>query len=135
MYEYKVVPAPVRGEKAKGVKSTDDRFAHALQMALNEQGAEGWDYVRAETLPCEERDGIMSKTTVYKNVLVFRRALAVDPAPTDEILEEVEETRLIEDQSDDTSQETKEPDADDLETSPEDGESASQTDATEKRES
>ena len=135
MYEYKVVPAPVRGEKAKGVKSTDDRFAHALQMALNEQGAEGWDYVRAETLPCEERDGIMSKTTVYKNVLVFRRALAVDPAPTDEILEEVEETRLIEDQSDDTSQETKEPDADDLETSTEDGETASQTDATEKRES
>lgn len=73
-YEYKVVPAPVRGLKAKGVKTSEDRFAHALQSVMNEHAATGWDYLRADTLPCEQREGLMSKTTVYQNMLVFRRA-------------------------------------------------------------
>ncbi len=34
-YEYKVVPAPTRGLKAKGVKTAEDRFANALQAAMN----------------------------------------------------------------------------------------------------
>ena len=37
--------------------------------------ANGWEYVRAETLPCEERSGLTGRTTVYHNVLVFRRPL------------------------------------------------------------
>ena len=73
-YEYKVVPAPARGLKAKGVKSAEDRFAYALQSAMNELAVEGWEYLRADTLPCEQREGLMSKTTVYQNLLVFRRA-------------------------------------------------------------
>jgi hypothetical protein len=72
-YEYKVVPAPVRGLKAKGLKTTEDRFAHALETTMNELAAGGWEYVRADTLPCEQREGIMSKTTVFQNMLVFRR--------------------------------------------------------------
>ncbi len=72
-YEYKVVPAPVRGLKAKGLKTTEDRFAHALETTMNELASSGWEYVRADTLPCEQREGIMSKTTVFQNMLVFRR--------------------------------------------------------------
>nr|WP_232204264.1 DUF4177 domain-containing protein [Roseobacter sp. CCS2] len=72
-YEYKVVPAPARGLKAKGIKTAEHRFAHALETAMNELAGDGWEYLRADTLPCEQREGLMSKTTVYQNMLVFRR--------------------------------------------------------------
>jgi len=80
-FEYKVIPAPKRGEKARGVKTTEDRFALALTTMMNELGAEGWDYVRADALPCEERSGLTGTKTTFQNVLVFRRAL---DAATDE---------------------------------------------------
>jgi hypothetical protein len=76
-FEYRVIPAPRRGQKGKGVGSaTEDRFAHALELVMNELGAEGWDYVRSDTLPVEERQGLTGRTTVYHTMLVFRRALA-----------------------------------------------------------
>jgi hypothetical protein len=75
-FEYKVIPAPKRGEKARGVKSTEDRFAYALTQLMNSLGAEGWDYVRADALPCEERVGLTGTKTTFQNVLVFRRALS-----------------------------------------------------------
>lgn len=75
-YEYTVLPAPNRGEKVRGARSGADRFAHALTMEINRMAQGGWEYVRAETLPCEERSGLTSRTTVYHNLLVFRRALA-----------------------------------------------------------
>lgn len=75
-YEYKVVPAPVRGEKERGLKTGVERFAHALSVLMNELGREGWEYWRAETLPAEERSGLTSKTTVFHNLLVFRRIVA-----------------------------------------------------------
>lgn len=79
-YEYKVVPAPDRGLKARGVKGPEGRFAHALEVLMNEMGVEGWEYQRAETLPCEERQGLSGKTTVYRNMLVFRRVREDDVA-------------------------------------------------------
>ena len=72
-YEFRVVPAPKAGLKAKGVRSNEERFAHALETLMNEMGAQGWDYVRADTLPAEERQGLTGRTTVYQNMLVFRR--------------------------------------------------------------
>ncbi len=80
-YEYKVVPAPLRGDKERGLKTGAERFAHALAQLMNELAQEGWEYWRAETLPAEERAGLTSKTTVYHNLLVFRRALAEGAAP------------------------------------------------------
>lgn len=77
-FQYKVVPAPRRGEKVKGAKTTEDRFAHALTQFMNELGAEGWEYVRADTLPCEERAGFTGTKTTYQNMLVFRRLLLTD---------------------------------------------------------
>lgn len=74
-FEYKVVPAPRRGEKARGAKTTPERFALALTTLMNEMGREGWDYLRADTLPCDERVGLTGKATQFQNMLVFRRAL------------------------------------------------------------
>lgn len=74
-FEYKVIPAPRRGEKARGVKTTEDRFAYALTQLMNQLGAEGWDYVRADALPCEERAGLTGTRTTFQNMLVFRRPI------------------------------------------------------------
>lgn len=78
--EYKVVPAPRRGVKARGVKTSEDRFALALAQALNDEAAEGWEFVRAETLPLDERSGLTGTKTSMQNLLVFRRALTSDNA-------------------------------------------------------
>lgn len=100
-YEYKVVPAPKKGLKGKGVKGSEERFAHALTVAMNGLGVEGWDYLRCDTLPCKERSGLTGKTTVYQNMLVFRReilmedgaeALADEEAANDKPAERVVET-------------------------------------------
>lgn len=84
-FEYRVIPAPRKGEKARGAKTTGDRFALALTHLMNEMGAEGWEYLRADTLPCEERVGLTGKTTTFQNMLVFRRPLAAtaQTAPVD----------------------------------------------------
>lgn len=74
-YEFKVIPAPRRGEKAREAKTTEDRFALALTLLMNRMGAEGWDYLRADTLPCDERSGLTGTKTTTQNVLVFRRPL------------------------------------------------------------
>ncbi|MBV7379041.1 DUF4177 domain-containing protein [Maritimibacter dapengensis] len=72
-YEYRVLPAPKKGKRAKGVKGTDGRFAHALTQTMNQMAADGWEYLRADTLPAEERAGLTSKTTSFQTLLVFRR--------------------------------------------------------------
>jgi hypothetical protein len=79
-FEYHVVPAPRRGEKARGVKATEERFALALTNLMNVFGAEGWEYVRADSLPCDERSGLTGLKTTTQNVLVFRRAIAAPVA-------------------------------------------------------
>ncbi len=83
-FEYKVVPAPTRGKKAKGLKSPADRFANALGAVINEMAAEGWEYQRTDTLPAEERHGLTGRSTVFQNMLIFRRvAEAVHAAETE----------------------------------------------------
>lgn len=75
-YEYKVVPSPRRGEKSRAAKTTADRFALALTLVMNKLGQDGWDYLRADTLPCDERSGLTGTKTSFQNMLVFRRVLA-----------------------------------------------------------
>lgn len=79
-YEYKVVPAPAKGERARGVKGAEGRFAHVLERVMNAMAVEGWEYQRAETLPSDERSGLAGSVTIWRNVLVFRRARASDVA-------------------------------------------------------
>lgn len=73
-YEYKVVPAPTKGIKAKGVKTAEGRFAFAVESLMNEMARDGWEYLRADMLPSEERQGLTGSTTNWRNILVFRRA-------------------------------------------------------------
>lgn len=83
-YEYKVIPAPAKGVKARGVKGPEARFAFGLQSALNAEAGDGWEYVRAEILPSTERQGLTSSQTIYRTVLVFRRPTypaGAGPAP------------------------------------------------------
>lgn len=91
-YEYKVIPAPQKGIKVKGVKGAEARFAHALQERINDLAEAGWEYQRAETLPSVERAGLTSSVTEWRNLLIFRRRREDDldafapellPAPTE----------------------------------------------------
>lgn len=84
-FEYKVVPAPKKGLKAKGVKSIEDRFANAMASVMNELAAEGWEYQRSDTLPCEERSGFRGRSTTFQNILVFRRAIPAHPEQSEPV--------------------------------------------------
>ncbi len=85
MFEYKVIPAPTKGLKAKGIKTNEARFAHALTVAMNDLATEGWEYLRSDSLPMDERKG-WGKHSTKQNMLVFRRAVAVaDPVETAEV--------------------------------------------------
>ncbi|WP_236638515.1 DUF4177 domain-containing protein [Mangrovicoccus ximenensis] len=75
-YEYHVIPAPERGQKARGAKTPDARYAAALAEVLNAQSSEGWEFQRAEVLPSQEKQGLTGSRTVYVNVLIFRRPAA-----------------------------------------------------------
>ena len=79
-FEYKVIPAPTKGEKTRTAKTTADRFGVALTNLMNVLGSEGWDYVRADTLPCEERVGFTGSKSTFQNMLVFRRVLDDEPS-------------------------------------------------------
>ena len=113
-YEYRVVAAPRKGKSGKGVKGGPAKFANAISGLINEMAAEGWDYLRADTLPCEERQGLTSKTVKYHSMLVFRRALADEVAPEEEPLalehhEDEEEPER--DETPEDAPETEDPDA------------------------
>lgn len=92
-FEYKIIPAPMRGLKGKGIKGTPARFANALQLVMNDLGAQGWEYQRTDTLPVEERVGLTKKSTSFQNMLVFRRTLELEQADAPEV------AALIEDQT------------------------------------
>lgn len=77
-YEYKVVPAPTKGIKGKGVRGAEAKFSFALQELMNGMAGYGWEYQRSETLPSTERSGLTGTTTEWRNVLVFRRPRAGD---------------------------------------------------------
>ena len=80
-FEYTAIPAPIRSEKAKAAKTPAERYALTLTDEINRMAADGWEYLRAETLPSEERSGLTGRTTLFHNLLIFRRpkAAAVKP--------------------------------------------------------
>jgi len=79
-FEYKVIPAPRRGKRVKGAKTPAARFAHVLEGEMNMLALDGWEYVRSETLPVDERSGMFSgRVETYQTMLVFRRDVTADP--------------------------------------------------------
>ncbi len=108
--EYKVVPAPEKARKHRGLKGAA-LFAHSIETLMNELAADGWQYVRADTLPQEERAGLTSKTTTYRNLLVFQREIAPEaaeprPAPAPETTTEPEPVEVEEDEVENLWQDT-----------------------------
>lgn len=79
-FEYTAIPAPIRGTKAKTAKTPTDRYAMALTSELNRMAEDGWEYVRSDVLPSEERSGLTGRITVYHNLLIFRRAVMQETA-------------------------------------------------------
>ena len=80
-FEYTAIPAPIRSEKAKAAKTPAERYALTLTDEINRMAADGWEYLRAETLPSEERSGLTGRTTLFHNLLIFRRAKATAVKP------------------------------------------------------
>lgn len=78
-FEYKVLPAPTKGNRNRGSKGSAGRLAFAVQEMINNLALSGWEYQRSDTLPMQERSGLTGRVTVYHNMLVFRRPL--DEAP------------------------------------------------------
>ncbi|EPX81273.1 hypothetical protein thalar_00723 [Litoreibacter arenae DSM 19593] len=76
-YEYTAVPAPRKGKAPRKIKGNEAKFASIITDLMNEMAADGWDYQRAETLPCEERQGLTGKTVKYHTLLIFRREVVL----------------------------------------------------------
>lgn len=73
-FEYKVVPAPRQPAKRRGRLGAGDRFALTLAETINEAAEDGWEYLRAERLPCETREGLWRRLVQSEQtVLIFRR--------------------------------------------------------------
>lgn len=73
-FDYKVVPAPQRVKKVRGVTGAADLFALTLTDAINEVARQGWEYVRAERMVAEAPGGFLRKAAASEQtMLVFRR--------------------------------------------------------------
>jgi len=91
-YEYRAVPAPQKPGRGKG--DAEARFAETIAAVLNTEAQGGWEFLRAETLPRSERQGLTGARTVFATLLVFRRkASPGEEEATREAL------RLLEDKS------------------------------------
>jgi Ran GTPase-activating protein (RanGAP) involved in mRNA processing and transport len=115
-FEYKVIPAPRRSVRIKGAKGVDGKFAATLEKTINDLAAGGWQYLRAESLPIDERHGITRrKTETYQNVLIFCRptdgAAAEDPVVA--LLEDTHDDKNLFDDDEDTSEQETVADAED----------------------
>lgn len=90
-YEFRVIPAPTKGQKAPGIKTNEARFAYAVEELMNDLAQDGWMYHRADTLPMDVREGLRGTKTVFQTLLVFRREI---PSEDVEFVEEEEITTI-----------------------------------------
>ncbi len=80
-YEYRVVPTPKSLVRAKGVRDPDMRLGLTLEQALNDEGRQGWEFQRVETVTTEIRRGFLSRSRPETfSVMVFRRLVEADRA-------------------------------------------------------
>lgn len=75
-YEFRVIPAPKGAGKKTDLTKGQDAFCAEISDVLTDMGRDGWEFVRAETLPeRQRRKGLFSRQT-DKQCLVFRRELS-----------------------------------------------------------
>lgn len=76
-YTYRCLPAPRRAKKTREHRSPADAFVAAMEAAIAEQAAQGWEYLRCDLVPMETKNGWFSAATeIHQGVLVFRRPAA-----------------------------------------------------------
>jgi len=74
-FEYKAIAAPTRARKFKGVKGTAAQFAMVLSELMNDMASDGWEYLRSDSLPVDEKAGLLkARVETYHTMLIFRRA-------------------------------------------------------------
>ncbi|MBZ8119017.1 DUF4177 domain-containing protein [Roseovarius sp. LXJ103] len=124
-FEYKICPAPLKGKKAPGVKTPEARFAHTIEAFVNSRAAEGWEYIRSDILPSEERQGLTSSQTVYRTLMVFRRPVEAALSTADVVMAEAPsmvetapEGSTSEPRPEAQTQDTEKPDAPEVPTPP-----------------
>ncbi|MGF1554388.1 MAG: hypothetical protein ACFBWO_18075 [Paracoccaceae bacterium] len=80
-YEYKIVAAPDRGHRRRGLRGGGERLAAAVEEVVAEEATGGWEYLRADVLPSVESAGWFGgRREVNRALLVFRRALDAETA-------------------------------------------------------
>lgn len=80
-YEYKCIAAPEKARRRRGAKTRTDRVALVVEEILQAETKGGWEYLRADLFPVEEKSGIFGRTQeVHRAVLVFRRATGASSA-------------------------------------------------------
>ena len=86
-YEYRVIATPPSGFGPQDASAPDQTaFADALEVAMNTVAQDGWEYLRAESLPVRNSDDASGTVTEWRNVLVFRRQIAPAPAKRHAVL-------------------------------------------------
>lgn len=92
VYEYSLRPAPNRAEKHRELKTNAEKFGQTLADVMNDMARDGWEFLRSETLPAEERAGLTSKTTVMHTFLVFRREVPLNLPQSARVVDEAEQS-------------------------------------------
>ena len=79
--DYKCVPVPRRPKKARGQKAPADAMAAAMEAIMNDEAAQGWEYLRTDLVPMEHRAGLLSSVQEsHQAIMVFRRVVATPRA-------------------------------------------------------
>ncbi|MEM8698409.1 MAG: hypothetical protein AAGF44_04525 [Pseudomonadota bacterium] len=92
-YEYKAVGGPERGRRRRGAKTRSDRVAVALEEIIAREAIDGWQYLRTDLIPVEERRGWLGRVQeIHRSVMVFRRELT-ETLEIEARLEEVQSPR------------------------------------------
>jgi len=77
-FEYKCVAAPERAKRIRGARTRTERVAMAMEELINEEAVNGWEYLRTDLVPVEEKPGLLSQSReVHRAVLIFRRSRAL----------------------------------------------------------
>ena len=80
-YEYKCIAAPEKARRRRGAKTRTDRVALVIEEILQAETKGGWEYLRADLIPVEEKSGIFGRTQeVHRAILVFRRETGTSSA-------------------------------------------------------
>jgi len=75
-FEYKTVGGPDRGKRKDGARTVADRVAAAMEDIIRAQATGGWEYLRTDLVPVEERPSLLGRRRlVHCAVLVFRRPI------------------------------------------------------------